>query len=106
MILFIFPYHVSSFISCILKGRLIVKSSLSVALQTAKVQIGFFDEDDVIILYTNEIEINQVDPQVMDGSRYLGETLVIYNDCGAKKIKIKLTAPPTSGNISCWAAGV
>ena len=85
-----------------IQGRfyIICKNTFNDATAYAAYRIAFYDTADVLIGYSNDIQIGNLG--ILDGSRYVGQNVVYTNDFGAKSIKFLITLISASDNISIF----
>ena len=87
------------------KGRIVCKISYSADDVEATWRVYFKDSAGALILATEEISVSNLG--IADGTRYLGQGIVLANEVGAASVELELvTAPTNSGNASAWVVGV
>ena len=82
------------------KNALVCKTTYSNNNISSTVRVAFYDDSDVLIGFTEEVIIDNTG--LSDGPRYVGDMLVVSNDCGASSVKLYIEAPTPSGNISVF----
>lgn len=84
------------------QGRffIICKNTFNDDAASAKYRIAFYDSADVLIGFSNEININNLG--IADSARYFGDNVIYSNDFGAKSIKIYISEITASDDISIY----
>lgn len=85
-----------------IQGRfyIVCKNTFNDSSAVASYRIAFYDSADVLIGFSNEIEIENLG--IADSARYFGSNVVYSNDFGAKSIKFYITNISASDNISIF----
>jgi hypothetical protein len=92
------------------QARIVIKTSFSVASASQVWRLLLYDSAGDLIgclpstteVYTAVASAAELD----EDTRYIGTMFVFSNDSGAASLKIRMTAAPSSGNVSFFVAGV
>ena len=90
-------------VSCVAKGRIILKTSFSASTNYARIRVVFYDSAASLIGYSDEILVKNTG--IAESARYSGDLVVLSNDAAATTFDVYVTEI-SAGNISIHMGAV